>query len=320
MNVVILSPIWPDAIACLQARHRCTVALQPGPAEVRQLLAEAEVVVLRSGVRLDRAALEAAPRLRLIIRAGVGLDSIDVRCAEERGIRLVVLTHSADAVAEHAFALLLALARKLSFLHRRLQEKHWEKHSGLGQQLGGKTLGLLGFGRIGQRLAELASAFRMRLLAHDRSPDKPEKQEAASRLGVRFVGVDELFAQADSVSIQAPLTPQTQNLVDARLLGLMKTGAFLVNVGRGGIVDEQALCEALRQGRLAGAALDVWAVEPPGEHPLLRLDNFIGTPHVGAQTVQAQQHIGEAVVRAIESNAEEDGYNPVRTDSGTSKE
>ena len=240
------------------------------------MLADAEAVVVRSGVRLDRAALEAAPNLRLIVRAGAGLDQIDVTCAAERGVRVVVLPLSADAVAEHAFALLLAVQRKVAWLHRRLREQHWEKQAGVGRQLSGHTLGLLGFGRVGRRIAELGQAFRMTVLAHDRSPDKPDKQEAATRLGVRFVGLDELFSESDAVILQAPLTEQTRGLVGARLLGRMRRDAVLVNVGRGGVVDEAALYDALREGRIGGAALDVFAAEPPGDSPLLRLDNFVG--------------------------------------------
>jgi D-3-phosphoglycerate dehydrogenase len=282
------------------------VAVQPGPDELRRVLAEAEAVILRSGVRLDRAALEAAPRLRLIVRAGVGLDQIDAACAEQRAIRIVMVPHSADGVAEHTIALLLAVRRKVVWLHRRLQEGRWEKQAGVGGELGGHCLGLLGFGRIGRRTAELARAFRMSVLAHDRSPEKQDKQEAALRLGVFFVSLEELFSQSDAVVIQAPLNEATRGLVDARLLGLMRPDAVLVNVGRGGIVDEEALYEALIQGRLGGAALDVFAVEPPGDNPLLRLDNFVGTPHVAAQTVEAQRSIGAAVVRAVEAFAKGD--------------
>jgi phosphoglycerate dehydrogenase-like enzyme len=303
MNVAILSPIWPGAVEELKSRHRCTVAAGGGPEEVRRLLADAEAAVVRSNVRLDRAALEAAPRLRLVLRAGAGLDGIDLDCARERGVRVQPLASSVDAVAEHAFALLLALARKVAWLHRRLCEGSWEKQAGVGQELGGKTLGVLGFGRNGRRTAEMARAFRMNVLAHDRSPQRPEKQQAAAALGVRFVGPGELFESSDAVVVAAPLNEQTRGLVGADLLGRMRPGALLVNVGRGGVVDEAALYDALKSGRLSGAALDVFATEPVGDSPLLRLDNFLGTPHVGGQTADAQRRIGEAVVRAVDDFA-----------------
>ena len=307
MNLAILSPIWPEAVARLKDRHVCREVFNVEPVELCRALAAVEAVVVRSGVRLDRPTLKAAPRLRLIVRAGTGLDGIDQACAREQGIHVVVLPLSATAVAEHTFALLLGLARKVTWLDRQLRAGHWEKHAGLGCELGGKSLGLLGFGRIGQRTAELAHAFRMTVLTHDRSPDLPEKQRAAQMLGVRFVGLAELFETADTLAIQVPLNEQTRGLVGADLLGRMRPGALLVNIGRGQVVDEDALYDLLREGRLGGAALDVFAHEPAGDCPLLQLDNFIGTPHVGAQTLESQREIGEAVVRAIEEFSEREG-------------
>ena len=303
MNIAILSAIWPEALARLQARHRCLVAVQPEPKVLQRLLAEAVVVVTRSPVQLDRPVLQAAPRLRLIIRAGVGLEGIDVSCARERGVRVVAVPFAAESVAEHSLALMLALYHKIAWYDRSLRANHWEKHSGYGRNLAGKHLGLLGFGRIGIRTAELAQAFGMTLSAHDRSPGRPHKQEAAQRLGVGRVSLEELCATVDILSIQTPLDETTRGLVGHRLLGMMKPEAILVNVGRGGVVDEEALYEALAGGRLAGAGLDVFTTEPPGEHPLLQLDNFIGTPHAAAQTLDAQQQVGEAVLNLVEAYA-----------------
>jgi len=144
----------------------------------------------------------------------------------------------------------------------------------------------------------------MSVVAYDRSPEKPAKQTIAAKIGVRFVSLAELFAAADVLSIQTPLDDSTRGLMDASRLAMMKREALLINVGRGGVVDEDALCSALRAGRLAGAALDVFAREPPGKHPLLALPNFIGTPHVGAQTREAQEHVGSAVVRIIDAFAD----------------
>jgi phosphoglycerate dehydrogenase-like enzyme len=303
VNVVVLNPIWPDALARLQARHRCLVAVQPTIAALHAALAEAEVAVMRSPVRLDRTALEAAAGLRLIVRAGMGLEGIDLTCARERGVGVVAVPLSAESVAEHALGLMLALSHRIAWHDRSLRAGRWEKHAGYGRDLAGRRLGLLGFGRIGVQLAELARAFGMPLSAHDRSPNRPHKQEAARRLGVDFVGLEELVAAVDILSIQTPLDDTTRGLIDRRLLGLMKPDAILVNVGRGGVVDERALCEALAGGRLAGAALDVFAVEPPGESPLLRLDNFLGTAHAAAQTLDAQRQVGEAVVALVEAFA-----------------
>jgi D-3-phosphoglycerate dehydrogenase len=296
MNIAILSPIWPEALARLQVRHRCLVG-------AKTALPEADVVVMRSPVRLDRACLDAFAKLRLVIRAGMGLEGIDLACATERGIGVIAVPFSAESVAEHALGLMLALSHKIAWHDRALRAGRWEKHGGYGHDLAGKRLGLLGFGRIGIRIAELARAFGMRLSAHDRSSDRPHKQEAAQRLGVRWVGLEEVFETADILCIQVSLNDTTRDLVGRRLLRLMKPDATLINVGRGNVVDEQALYECLAEGRLGGAALDVFAAEPPGENPLLRLDNFIGTPHVAAQTADAQRQIGDAVVDIVEAFA-----------------
>lgn len=301
MKIAILSQVWPDAIAELQASHDCCQEINPQPQRKAELLRDAEVAVLRSPVKLDRQALEAAPQLRLIVRAGAGLESIDLKCAAERGIVVVAIPLSADSVAEHIFGLLLSLSRKIPRLHRGLSEGRWEKHDGWGFELSGKTLGLVGFGRIGRRVAEIATAFRMPLLAYDRSPVKPVKQNLARTLGVSFVTLDELFCRSDVVSIQAPLNDQSRAMIGTGLISRMQPGAVLVNVGRGGIVDETALYAALSQGRIGGVALDVFAEEPLGKSPLLSLDNFVGTPHVAAQTLEAQRRVGEDVVRVIQA-------------------
>jgi D-3-phosphoglycerate dehydrogenase / 2-oxoglutarate reductase len=303
VNVVILSEIWPAAIEQLRARHPTRVALAVASVDLPQVLHDAEVVVLRSGVRLDRTALEQAPQLRLIVRAGSGLEGIDCDFARERRVRVVNVPLSAESVAEHALGLMLALCHKITRHDAALRAGRWEKHTGFGRDLFGRHLGLLGFGRIGQRIGELGRAFGMTVSACDRSPQKTAKQAAAARLKVSFVVVNELFASADVVAIQTPLNDSTRGLVDRRLLATMKRDAILINVGRGGTVDETALYEALRDGRLAGAALDVFQREPPGDHPLLTLSNFVGTPHVAAQTQDAQERVGWSVVRVIDAFA-----------------
>ena len=277
------------------------MAVNPEPDEKRRLIAEADVAILRSPVVLDRETLEAATRLKLVVRAGMGLDTIDRAYACRRGVQLVAVPLSAESVAEHIFGLLFSLYRKIPWFDRSLREGRWEKHTGYGREVFGKSLGLLGFGRIGIRTAEIAKVFDMPLMAHDRSPSKPAKQEAAARLGVCFVGLEELFATADVISVQLPLNDRTRCLVGVRLIGIMKQDSVLLNVGRGKTVDSAALYRALCTGRIAGAALDVFAAEPPGEHPLLGLDNFVGTPHVGAQTLEAQERVGDDVLKVIEA-------------------
>jgi len=299
LRIAILSAIWPETVARLQERHDCQVAVNPSPTEKQRVLSEADIAVIRSPVKLDAATLEAAPRLSLIIRAGMGLEGIELDHARRRGMAVVLTPLSAESVAEHIFGLMLSVARRIPHHHAALRAGRWDKHGGFGWNLRGRALGLVGFGRIGMRTAELAHAFGMTLAAADRSPEKPSKQSAAARLGVRFMALEDLLRVSDVVSIQTPLNEETNGLMNAQRLALMKPGAVLINVGRGGIVCETALNEALRSGHLGGAALDVFAQEPPGASPLFELDNFVGTPHVAAQTVDAQREIGENVESII---------------------
>jgi D-3-phosphoglycerate dehydrogenase len=303
MKVLVLSSIWPSALESLVASHDTRVELKSTPESLPSLMSDAEIVVVRSGVRLDRAALSAADKLKLIVRAGGGLDGIDCDFARQHGVRIISVPLSAQSVAEHAISLALALSHRVVQHHTALAAGRWEKHSGYGRNLFGRQLGLLGFGRIGQRIGEIGRALGMNVIAYDRSPEKADKQRVAGQIEAHFVGLDELFAQSEVLVIQAPLNAESRRLVDASKLSLMRADALLINVGRGGIVDEVALFNALRSGELAGAALDVFEQEPPGNHPLFQLPNFIGTPHVAAQTEDAQRTVGETVVKIIEAFA-----------------
>jgi D-3-phosphoglycerate dehydrogenase len=299
MKVAIFSSLWPDVVEQIKKEFDCTVAVNPDPETKHKVLSTANVVVVRSGVTLEKDSLEGAKHLKLIVRAGAGLDAIDVPTAERLGIRVQVLPLSADSVAELAFALLLGLCRQVVPLTVSLREGRWEKQKAIGSELADRTLGLFGFGRIATRIAEIANAFRMKVVAYDRSPDKPSKREAADRLGVTFATLPEMLKKSDYVIIQAPLNDDTRNAFDKSALAQMQPHAFLVNTGRGGIVNEEDLYEALKTKRLAGAALDVYRHEPPGKSPLFDLDNFIGTPHVGAQTSDTQRRVGEEVLNVI---------------------
>jgi phosphoglycerate dehydrogenase-like enzyme len=304
LKVVVLSSIWPAAVDRLRTRHDVQVAVDVPPDRLPIVLEQAEVVVVRSDVRLDRGAVQSAPKLRLIVRAGMGLDGIDCEFARQRQIRVMSAPLSAESVAEHTLGLMLAIGHQIVRHDRALRYGRWEKHGNYGCDLFGRHLGVLGFGLIGQRTAELSNAFGMRVSACDRSPEKPAKQQAAKQLGVRFVSIDELFSSVHFLAIQAPLNEATRGLVDARLLSTMRCDAVLINVGRGGIVDERALYEALHEGRLFAAALDVFEREPAEKSPLFTLPNFIGTPHVAAQTVDAQMRVGESVIDIIDCFAD----------------
>lgn len=255
-------------------------------------IADADALVVRSATKVTPELLEKALRLRVVGRAGVGVDNIDLEEATRRGV-LVMSTPGGNAVsvAEHTFALLLALARQVPRLDSAIREGRWEKSSAAGTELRGKTLGLVGLGRIGSEVAVRAEAFDMRVLGYD-----PYISEAAAReVQVELVPLERLLAESDFVSLHTALSPATQNLINAKTLAEMKKSARLVNAARGELVDEAALAQALKEGKLAGAAVDVFVEEPPKSSPLVGLPNVIATPHVAGSTTEAQEEVGTQI-------------------------
>jgi D-3-phosphoglycerate dehydrogenase len=302
MRIAIASPIDSVALERLSREHEVAFSPNPTAAELRDLVRDAEVLVFRSGVTISAEILRAAPRLRLVIRAGSGLDNLDLAEVERRGIRLVRIPRpSAQAVAELAFGLMLALARNVLPLDGLLREGRWAKNTYENVIVGRKTLGIVGAGNIGGRLGQLAASFGMRVLGCVEEPG-PGAAERLRALGIELASFDEVVAQADFLSVHVPLTEETRGLVGAEVLAKMKHGSYLVNTARGGIVDEDALYHALRSGeRLRGAALDVHEKEGPGSlSPLRFLPNVILTPHVGATTVDTQREIGLEMLRIVE--------------------
>ncbi len=273
------------------------------PAQTRQLTEEDLLrelpgvsAVMAGSESYTRKVLDAAPELRVIARSGVGYDAVDVTAATERGIA-VTITPGAnnDAVAEHAFAMLLALAKRVLPQDRAVRTGKWKREPTL--PLRGRTLGVVGLGRIGKTVALRGAAFKMRLLAYETFPDP----EFVARHGIELVSMDRLFAESDYVTLHVPLTPDTRQLVNRRTLGLMKPTAFLVNTARGGLACEADLCDALRAGRLAGAALDVFEVEPCLKNALFELDNVVLTPHVAGVDEQSRIDMAVQAAEAIAS-------------------
>jgi D-3-phosphoglycerate dehydrogenase len=259
-------------------------------------LTEADAVLIRSATRIDAEALSAGRRLKVVARAGVGLDNVDVPAATQAGV-LVVNAPSSNVIsaAELTVGLLLATARRIPNANTALKSGRWERSAFTGVELYEKTAGILGLGRIGALVASRLAAFGMTVLAYD-----PYVQAGrAAQLGVRLCGLDELLAESDAICVHLPKTAETLGLLDADRLAKVKPGAILVNVARGGIVDEAALVEALRDGRVAGAGLDVFAEEPLTDSPLLDLDTVVVTPHLGASTQEAQEKAGVAVARSV---------------------
>ena len=260
-------------------------------------LGEYEGLIVRSATKVTRAAMAAASRLEVIGRAGAGVDTIDVDAATERGI-IVMNTPGGNttAVAEHTLALLLALARRVSVADATVKAGRWEKNRLQGVELLGKTLGILGLGRIGGEVARRALGFRMQVLAYDPYLTR----EAAERLGVESVELDELLSRSDFITIHTPLTGDTRHLIGEGELARMKRGVRLINCARGGIIDETALARALESGHVGGAGIDVFEQEPPpADHPLLRFEQVVLTPHLGAATDEAQSAVALAIADQV---------------------
>jgi D-3-phosphoglycerate dehydrogenase / 2-oxoglutarate reductase len=298
LRVLVKEPIAEAGIRLLQERFDVDL---DGDAPLKERIGDYDAIVIRSATQLTADVLEHADRLKVIGRAGVGVDNVDVDAATRRGIVVANAPESTVvSAAEHAVGLLVALARHIPQAHASLKQGRWERSSYGGIELEGKTLGVLGFGRIGQQVARRAVGLGMRVVAHDPFVSKERYRE----LGVeRAEKADDVLAEAEFLTLHLPLSDETRGVVDAGALGRMRPGARLINAARGELVDEDALLGALRSGRLAGAALDVFSSEPYSG-PLLELDNVVVTPHLAASTEEAQDRAGvivaEQVVAALE--------------------
>ena len=264
--------------------------------ELLAVAGEYDAFIVRSRTKIDRAVLDKASRLRLVARPGTGLDNIDVEYAKSKGVAVVNSPESlVEGVAEHVVLLMLALSRKLVTADVGTRAGKWEKNALMGTELKGKVLGIVGLGRIGRRIAEIANVLGMSVLFYDVITIPPE---VVASLEAKVVGLDELFTSSDYITLHVPMTPDTAHMVGAQRLARMKKTAFLVNTSRGGVIDEAALASALQNGTIAGAALDVFEKEPP-TGPILTAPNTILTPHIGGQMEEAQTNaivvIGEKV-------------------------
>ncbi len=283
-----------------QAPDVAEVRVEPGlaPAALRRALAQGyHALIVRSRTKVTAALLDAAPQLRVIGRAGVGVDNIDLEAARVRQVVVVnAPAATTDAVAEHTLALLFAVARRLTEADASLKAGRWEKKRLQGLELAGRTLGLIGVGRIGAAVGRRAAALGMRVLGYD-----PYLQpEVLRQRGVEPVPtLDALYAQADVLSVHVPLTPETRGLLNAEAFARLKPGAIVLCTARGGVIDEDALLAALEQGRVWGAGLDVFAQEPPGPSPLVTHPRVVATPHIAAQTAEAQQRVAVDIVNEV---------------------
>jgi len=259
-------------------------------------LADVDAIIVRSATQVDAEALAAAHRLKVVARAGIGLDNVDVAACTVRGVMVVNAPQSnVVSAAEQAVALLLACARNIAPANAALKAGKWQRSKWTGVELADKTVGVVGLGRIGVLFAQRMSAFGTRLVAYDPylSPAR------AAQIGVRLVSLDELLRESDFISIHLPKTPETTGLIGKEQLAACKPGVRIINAARGGLVDEEALAEALASGHVAGAGLDVFATEPCTESPLFAFDQVVVSPHLGASTVEAQDKAGVAVARSV---------------------
>ena len=297
MKILFASSIHKYAIQKLEQYHDVICAFNTRDDVLKAVIPDREVLIFRSGVQITADVMSRAPDLKLILRAGSGVDNIDVDYVEERGIRLVRIPGpGAKAVAELSFAFMLALSRNLLKADQLTRQGHFAKSQLNGYLLTGKTLGIIGVGNIGSRVASLGNAWGMQVVSCVEFPT-PARVEVFHQQGVHLTDFKEVLQSADFISIHVPLKTSTRYLIDAQALSHVRPEAILVNLARGGVVDESALLVALQESRLRGAALDVHEVEGDGKvSPLAGLPNVILTPHIGAGTFDSQREIGEIVL------------------------
>ncbi len=293
MKVLICDATDPKALQLIEDAG-IEVVNQPDitPEELLQVIPDYPCMVVRSRTKVTRAVLDAGTSLKAVVRAGVGLDNIDVAYAKEKGVQVLnTPTASTQSVAELTVAYMMALARNIPQMTASMKAGKWEKKSFLGSEISGKTLGLIGSGRIGLAVADRAIALGMTVVAFD-----PYVSELPK---VTLMDLDELLSKADYISLHVPHTDETHNILNAEAFNKTKTGVRIINCGRGGTIDEEALYQAILDGKVAGAALDVYAEEPLSDKKLYSLDQVIGSPHIGAGTKEAKERVGQVAAQKV---------------------
>lgn len=311
MKILVAGAISPTAAAELERDHELVLAVGADPGRLAECIGDCEVLIFRSGVDITAEVLRAASRLRLVIRAGSGYDNMDLDELGRMRLRVVRIPGpGAKAVAELAFSMMLALSRRILWADREWRAGHWVKPDATGRLLTGRTLGIVGTGNIGTRTGALGAAWDMEVVGCVEWPSESIRLRLEGH-GIRLTDFDTVIEQSDYVSVHVPLTDATRGLIDGEVIDRMKTGAYLVNLSRGGVVDELALRTALTSGHLAGAGLDVHASEGDGRiSPLADLDTVILTPHIGASAIDAQEEIGRLIVAAVRRGVETDDLVP----------
>ena len=295
VKVIISDPIADKGVEMMrQAGLEVDVKTGLAPEELERTIGGYDVIVVRSATKVRKPLIEMAKNLKLIVRGGVGLDSIDVEYAKSKGIEVMnTPAASTNAVAELTVGYLFALARQIPQATASMKAGKWEKKRFSGSEIAGKTLGLVGYGRIGWMVAKKALALGMDIIAYDPYVADPRGLE------MEFVSLEELLQRSDYISMHLPLTDETRDLIDAPQFEMMKDGVHIINCARGGTINEDALYEAIRSGKVAGAALDVYLEEPAQDNRLFELDEVIGSPHIGAATVEAQHRVSVEVAEKV---------------------
>jgi len=295
-KILICDPIDPVGIEKLK-NAGFTIEFLECKESLKERIKDYDAIIVRGRTKVTHEIINNGKNLKLIARAGSGLDNIDLKAAEEKGIAVINTPEaSADSVAELTIGLMISLARRIPHADYSMKRGEWLKKELMGFLLKGKKLGLIGLGRIGSRVARIAKAMGMEILVTKRTPPPPELMKS---LEAKFLPLDELLRQSDIISIHVPLTEETRKMINAEKIRLMKNGSYLINTSRGEVVDEEALLEALHSGKIGGAALDVYSIEPPKRLELIKQPNVICTPHIGAQTVEAQKETSKAIAEKI---------------------
>lgn len=298
IKVLICDPVHEDGIKRLrQAGFEVDVNPTISGEELKQIVSEYDALIVRSRTKVTKEIIQTGKRLKAIGRAGAGLDNIDIKAAEKRGVAVLNTPEAlGEAVAELTIGLMISLARRIPLADQGMKEGKWIKKELMGWQLQGKTLGVVGLGNVGERVARIAKAFGMKILITKRTPPAPE---ILKELEAEFIPLSELLQRSDIVTLHVPLTLQTHHMISTKELQTMKDGAFLINTSRGAIVDERALLNALESRKLGGAALDVYEVEPPTNLALIQLPKVVATPHIGSQTLESQMTAALMIVEKL---------------------
>lgn len=285
MRILVSEPVAPAGIKILESAGQVDVRLGMKPGELLAAIGDYDAILVRSETKVTREVIDAGKRLQVIGRAGVGVDNIDLDAATQKGI-IVVNAPAANTVAaaEHTIGLMFALARHIPHAHMHLKGGQWLRHKFVGTELRNKTLGIIGLGNVGSEVARRVQALQMRVLGFDPFVSATH----AANLRVELASMETLLKESDFLTLHLPLTPSSRNLLGAKELAMVKPNVRIINCARGGLIDEQALCQAIDEGRVAGAAIDVFEHEPPVDCPLMKNDKIIVTPHLGASTEEAQ--------------------------------